>query len=483
MQNQTKNKLVDIIVDDKTIQAVEGSFLIDTLNEINHKVPSFCYDKALGKKAKDGNCRMCMVEIKGQKRPQISCDTPIKEGMVVYTQSDMIKKVRQSILELELVNHPLDCPICDQAGECDLQDFYMGSSGQYDSRLKTPKVTSEKKVDLGRNIVLDKERCVMCVKCVRFTDEVTKTKELQVFNRADHAVIGVFPGHEMKTKYAMNVVDICPVGALTSKDFRFAQRVWLLKSFDGICNGCSKGCSIHIDHHKKKYQDDKVFRFRPRVNEDVNGHYICDDGRLGYKKEIENRLEESYFNNSKKAIDDILKYIAKSINNKTAMVLVSPNLSLEQMQSINEFCDKNNIVISGYMKHYIDKSFGDDFLRQNDKSANAAGLKKLKINTTEKFFVDNLQKHEHIIIIDNNILQNGSQKVQDEMSKKEVFLFSYQDINAKIKAKLPLPSFYEQEGAYINCDNIEAKVVPNMNKNKQHLNMNEYIQKLQERIK
>ena len=291
-ENLTKNKLVNITIDGKAYKAEQGSLLIDTLDETKNEVPYFCYDKTMGK---DGNCRMCMVEIEGQKRPQISCDTHIKEDMVVFTQSEKIQKVRQSILELELVNHPLDCPICDQAGECDLQDFYMGSSGYYDSRLKTPKVHSEKKVDLGRNIVLDKERCVMCIKCVRFTDEVTKTKELQVFNRSDHAVIGVFPGYEMQTKYAMNVVDICPVGALTSKDFRFKQRVWLMKTFDGICNGCSKGCNIHIEHNKKKYQDDKVFRFRPKINDDVNGHYMCDDGRLGYKKEIDNRLEESFF--------------------------------------------------------------------------------------------------------------------------------------------------------------------------------------------
>jgi NADH-quinone oxidoreductase subunit G len=430
-----------------------------------------------------------MVEIEGQKRPQISCDTYIKEDMVVFTQSEKIQKVRQNILELELVNHPLDCPICDQAGECDLQDFYMGTSGLYDSRLKTPKVHSVKKVDLGRNIILDKERCVMCIKCVRFTDEVTKTKELQVFNRSDHAVIGVFPGYEMQTKYAMNVVDICPVGALTSKDFRFAQRVWLMDTFDGICNGCSKGCNIHIEHNKKKYQDDKIFRFRPKANSNVNGHYICDDGRLGYKKEIENRLEESYFNNALKDSKDIIKYISKTIKNKTAMVLISPNLSLEQIQAISEFCSETKIPLSGYMAHYLDRTFGDDFLRKNDKSANQAGLKKNKIKIGKKFLLDNLQNSKHIIIIDNNILDNvnknktTNKEISNLLDKKEIFLFSCQDTLTKVKAKLPLPSFYEQNGEYINCDGIIQKVKHNMNKNTSHLNMSEYIKILKERVK
>ncbi|XPV52995.1 MAG: hypothetical protein ACNI3H_11925 [Halarcobacter ebronensis] len=138
--------------------------------------------------------------------------------------------------------------------------------------------------------MLDQERCVLCTRCVRFCSDITGTNELGVINRADHSVIGTFPGKPLSNPYAMNVVDLCPVGALTSKDFRFQQRVWFLECFNAICNGCSKGCNIHVDHRKEKYKDDQIFRFRPRVNKEVNGHFICDEGRLSYHNENKNRF-------------------------------------------------------------------------------------------------------------------------------------------------------------------------------------------------
>ncbi|XPV83191.1 MAG: hypothetical protein ACNI22_04735 [Halarcobacter sp.] len=148
--------------------------------------------------------------------------------------------------------------------------------------------------------MLDQERCVLCTRCVRFCSEITETNELGVISRADHSVIGTFPGKPLRNPYAMNVVDICPVGALTSKDFRFKQRVWFMESFDAICNGCSMGCNIHVDHRKEKYKDDQIFRFRPRVNRDVNGWFICDEGRLSYKNEEENRFYYSKSRNEQK---------------------------------------------------------------------------------------------------------------------------------------------------------------------------------------
>ncbi|MGB9802155.1 MAG: 2Fe-2S iron-sulfur cluster-binding protein, partial [Arcobacter sp.] len=244
------SEMVKLIINDQEMEAEQGSLLIDKLLDEDIHIPHFCYHKALGK---DGNCRMCMVEIAGQKRPQIACDTPVKEGMVVSTTSDNIMAVRRDILELELINHPIDCPTCDQAGECKLQDFYM-ESGFYESRINVEeKNNARKREDLGSNVMLDQERCVLCTRCVRFCSDITGTNELGVINRADHSVIGTFPGRPLSNPYAMNVVDLCPVGALTSKDFRFKQRVWFMETFNAICNGCSKGCNIFVDHRKEKY--------------------------------------------------------------------------------------------------------------------------------------------------------------------------------------------------------------------------------------
>ena len=220
------SKMTAIIVDGDTYEAEENSLLIQLLIKENIKVPYFCYHESLGA---DGNCRMCMVGIEGQKRPQIACDTLIKEGMVVNTKTDTIKKVHTDILELELINHPVDCPVCDQAGECSLQDFYM-DYGLHTSKITiTEKVKHNKAVDLGANVMLDQERCVLCARCTRFTDKITKTHELGIVGRGDDAKVTTMPGRPLHNPYAMNVVDLCPVGALTSKDFRFSQRVWFYR--------------------------------------------------------------------------------------------------------------------------------------------------------------------------------------------------------------------------------------------------------------
>jgi NADH-quinone oxidoreductase subunit G len=225
---------------------------------------------------------------------------------------------------MQLVNHPLDCPTCDQAGECKLQDFYM-DSGFYVNRVNVQKNNALKKVDLGSNVMLDQERCVLCTRCVRFTQEYSGTGQLGVLSRADHSVISTFPGTKLDDPYAMNVVDLCPVGALTSKDFRFKQRSWFLESFHAVCNGCSRGCNIQVDHRKEKYKDDTIYRFRPLENHEVNGYFMCDEGRLSYKNENENRLLQPLINNkeaslekSKEAFTHLLK------EEKNVLFLVSP---------------------------------------------------------------------------------------------------------------------------------------------------------------
>lgn len=453
---------VSITVNGVQMQAIKGSLLIDKLLDENIHIPHFCYHQALGK---DGNCRMCMVEIEGQKRPQIACDTPIKDGMVIRTKGEKIEKVRKDILELELINHPIDCPTCDQAGECKLQDYYM-QSGFYSSRFALEnKNHASKRVDLGANVVLDQERCVLCLRCVRFCKDITKTAELGVISRTDHSVIGTFPGRPLSNPYAMNVVDLCPVGALTSKDFRFKQRVWFLQTFKAICNGCSKGCNIYVDHRKEKYKDDIIYRFRPRVNKEVNGWFICDRGRLSYKQEAENRFELALIDQNETNVSNAIANIFKELStSQNILMLLSPSLSYEEMLNCKNLSEKLNIKLSGYSPNTYDEEQSDDWLRQKDKTVNRASFKELAIDESKEYFEKALEEAKTVIVVENNYFEDNLNLLEN---KKVISLFSHHCLTiGASNIALGVASFLEKSGTYINCDGIKQKVISGMNKNK-----------------
>jgi NADH-quinone oxidoreductase subunit G len=455
------SEMVNITINGVQMQATKGSLLIDKLLDENIHIPHFCYHQALGK---DGNCRMCMVEIEGQKRPQIACDTPVKDGMTVRTTGKNIEKVRRDILELELINHPIDCPTCDQAGECKLQDYYM-LSGFYESRINIEsKNHARKRIDLGSNVMLDQERCVLCTRCVRFCSNITKTHELGVINRADHSVIGTFPGRPLSNPYAMNVIDICPVGALTNKDFRFKQRVWFLESFDAICNGCSKGCNIYVDHRKEKYKDDQIFRFRPRVNKSVNGYFICDEGRLSYKNEGENRFETPLLNKIETSLNTIIANLFKDLTtNKNILFVLSANLSYEEMLNIKNLASKLNAKVSGYSPNTFDESFEDDYLRTSDKTANRTSFKELEIDETKEYFETNLNNSSLVIIVENNYFDNNQKLLEN---KKVISFFSHKNSTIEYSnIAIPVASFYEKSGTYTNKDGIKQKIISKIAKN------------------
>jgi len=373
--------MVEVIVDKRTFNAEKGTLLIDLLIKEQIKVPYFCYHEALGA---DGNCRMCMVEIEGQKRPQIACDTFIKEGMEVRSTGENIEKIRTDILELELINHPVDCPTCDQAGECSLQDFYM-DYGLHTSKISIPeKVKHRKHIDLGANVMLDQERCVLCARCTRFTDKISGSHELGIIGRGDHARVSTLPGKKLTDPYAMNVIDLCPVGALTSKDFRFQQRVWFLQTVNSVCHGCAKGCNIYIDHNKMKYQDDVIYRFRPRRNDEVNGFFMCDVGRLSYKAEQEDRQELLLLNKREisqaEAHEEFNRLI--QIYHTNITVLIDANLYTEEMEAILAFSEKIGAKVHAPLDIYLEESFKDDFLKSANRAANAKSIETLNIDSS-----------------------------------------------------------------------------------------------------
>ncbi len=261
---------VKIIIDGKEVTTTKGKTVIQAAAEVGVSIPHYCYHPKL---SIAGNCRMCLVEIEKMPKLQIACNTQVAEGMAVLTHSPKVLAVRKAVMEFLLVNHPLDCPICDQAGECWLQDYYMQHNRE-PSRFEERKEHDRKREVFGPNVVFDGERCIKCTRCVRFLQEVTHTSELSVIHRGDHSTIALFPGTVLDNPLAANVVDICPVGALTDRDFRFKVRVWYLQKTPSICPGCSTGCNISVETYQNR-----IARFKPRINEEVNSHWICDEGR------------------------------------------------------------------------------------------------------------------------------------------------------------------------------------------------------------
>src|SRR5262245_30997356 len=272
-----------ITIDGRELEVGAQENLIDAAARIGVHIPHFCYHPGL---SVDGNCRQCLVEVDGGAKLQIACNTPVKDGMKIRCDTPVVAEARRGVLEFLLLNHPIDCPICDQAGECRLQEYYMGH-GLYDARRNVDKVHKPKVVNLGPLVMLDAERCVLCSRCVRFCTEVAGTEELYIKERGHQAEIATFPGQELTNPYSGNVVDICPVGALLSREFRFKSRVWWLKQADSVCSFCARGCNIRIDHHWNKVQ-----RVVPRPNPDVNKFWMCDRGRSNFGWFNDDRLVE-----------------------------------------------------------------------------------------------------------------------------------------------------------------------------------------------
>lgn len=272
-----------VFVNDVEVECGPKDNLIQAARRAGVEIPHYCWHPDLSVVA---SCRMCLVEV-GEKKPDGTivmqprlipgCQTVAKPGTVIRTDSEKVKSSQAQTLEYLLLNHPLDCSICDQAGECYLQD-YTYKFGKPHSRLNEPKVQREDKYHIGDQIALFTDRCVMCTRCVRFTREVSGTSELHVISRGSVEEIEVFPEEPCNNKLAGNVVDLCPVGALCSKDFLYKKRVWWLKSGDSVCNLCSTGCSVHADQN-----ENQLYRLRPRENDQAQGSFMCDEGRFGWK--------------------------------------------------------------------------------------------------------------------------------------------------------------------------------------------------------
>jgi NADH-quinone oxidoreductase subunit G len=269
--------MVKITIDGQQFEVEDKSTILQAALANGITIPHFCWHPRL---SVSGNCRICLVEVEKMPKLVIACATQVADGMVVKTNSEKVINAREAVMEFILINHPLDCPICDEAGECKLQDYaYKYSVGE--SRFDFEKVRKPKRVALGPNVMLDVERCIMCSRCIRFCSEIAKKPQLVFSQRGDHVVLTTFPGEQLDNPYSMNTIDICPVGALTSRDFRFKARVWEMSSTDTICIGCSRGCNT-----KMWVRNNEILRLTPRFNKEVNDYWMCDYGRLNTFKHV-----------------------------------------------------------------------------------------------------------------------------------------------------------------------------------------------------
>ena len=388
---------VTIKVDGKTIETEAGRQLIDVLNENGWDTPHFCYHPGLGP---DGNCRMCQVEIVTPRSPMlaISCNTKVTDGMEVVTNSEKVKRVRAAVEEFLLLNHPLDCPICDKAGECTLQNYYMRHDLK-SGRQEFIRFKKSKAQDIGPTLILDQERCVLCDRCVRFLRNWAGEEQLYIAGRGHDAYLTTFPGKEVTSPYSLNTVDLCPVGALTSKDFRFSTPTWFLKRTPSVCTTCSRGCSMEIDVDMR---DNQVKRLRPRHNPHVNGYWMCDEGRLNYKFVNTDRVRKCVVEHDGERFEALLENaaaeLARTIGAGTGrgaasmggeppakphlVVLASATCTLEELYACKALAGLRPGTTLYVARHVAD-GVEDRLLRKSDRHPNVKGAELLGLRVVD----------------------------------------------------------------------------------------------------
>ncbi|MFC1731701.1 2Fe-2S iron-sulfur cluster-binding protein [candidate division KSB1 bacterium] len=370
--------MVTLTIDNKEVQVEPGTTILRAAEKLGIFIPHYCYHPSL---SIAGSCRMCLVEVEGAPREAIACNQPVGEGMVVHTDSERVKRAREIVLEFLLLNHPLDCPVCDKAGECLLQDYsfnYGTSHSRFDEQKRVPPFK-----DLGPNIMLATTRCILCTRCTRFMDEIAGDAQLTVVNRGYHNQIEVAKNTRLDHPLAGNVVDICPVGCLLDKNFIHRTRVWHLEATPSVCGECSAGCNTLIDSHR-----DEIYRIRPRFNAEVNDHWICDTGRYAYKKYAAvERLVSAHRREDGSLVETDLKEALEEINNrfgkytKTAdsiAVLISPYAVNENVFAVKHAFKElmNSHSVTGLFRRPAgeDREFRSGFVIKGDTFPNQAGL-------------------------------------------------------------------------------------------------------------
>lgn len=455
-----------IIIDGKECEFESGKTVIQVARENGIHIPHFCWHPKL---SVSGNCRVCLIEVEKMPKLVISCATMAADGMVIYTNSEKVVKARNSVMEFILANHPLDCPICDEAGECKLQDYaFKYSVGE--SRFTEEKNHKKKHVELGPYVTFDQERCISCSRCIRFSAEVAKNPQLTFVNRGDKVTIECASGQKFDNPYSMNVVDICPVGALTNTDFRFKSRVWDMGSTKSVCQGCSRGCNIEL-----WTRNNEILRITPRSNEDVNQSWMCDNGRINTFKHIksETRIDGALAKISGKqepvSWEDAYKRVyenLKKFKKSEVAFIASPFATLEDNYLLARFVRENYTESNLFFINHIIAEDADDILIKEDKTPNSKGLNLLKIsnNRENSLFANLLESIERkavkaLVVLDEDL---GSTSLEI-LSKLEFLLVIASNKNAVTEIAdvvLGAAAYAEKNGTVVNFEGRVQRLRP-----------------------
>jgi NADH-quinone oxidoreductase subunit G len=461
--------MVTIFIDDKPIEAEPGTTVLKAAEQAGISIPHFCYHPAF---VPEGTCRMCLVEIEGFPKLELGCSTQVREGMKIYTSSDRVIEARRGVLEFLLADHPLDCPICDQAGECKLQDYFE-EYGLFESRCIEAKEKRDKKTALGKSLLHDQERCVLCRRCVRFLKEVSGTQEMGVFERGIHTEVNIYEGTPVNNNYSGNLAQLCPVGAITDKDFRFQTRSWFLKQGDTICPLCSRGCAITIDSHKGFARfpvPKRVYRIRARENPDVNGFWICDRGRYGYdiinglredKLRVPDRKNVSWDEALDVLVEEIKPFKIKKSTEKIAVVY-STWLTNEELFLIDRIFGKD--MAARLYRFDPKESEGDDILLTPERTPNRRGAREMGMDTDPVDLDTLAEKTEILLLFGASLADHFS--VSEIKARLEgiplVVLFNAypHEINDGADLLFPTALFQEKGGSAANTDGLIQVFAP-----------------------
>ncbi len=475
---EPKVQLMNVQIDGEWHQFPEGTRVIEACRQVGKFIPHYCYHPKL---SSPGNCRMCLIEmgmpprpdkdgnvpkdsdgrpvIGWIPRPQISCAQDVAEGMGIRTDSPMVQECRQGVMEFLLINHPLDCPICDQAGECRLQEFSV-EYGNAGSRFLEHKVKKPKNVELGPRITLDDERCILCSRCIRFMKEVAHDDVLGFVDRGSYSTLTCHPERELDSNYSLNTVDICPVGALTSNDFRFKMRVWFLKETKSFCTSCATGCNTVVGS-----RENTVYRQTPRENNAVNENWMCDYGRLNfhYLHSDERILAPVAPGlNDEEMPPDWLTAIGKAASDLKGLaageiaLIASGRLTNEELYLASRLAASLAISLTDIVPHL---DAGDDILLSADRNPNTAGAKLLGLTSEPGARLQEIKdgvtsgRIKGLIVLHEDATQAGlTEEALKQLSALVVIGLLPNATTRAATALLPGAGFAEKRGSMINRD-------------------------------
>jgi NADH-quinone oxidoreductase subunit G len=457
-----------LVIDGKDIEFIQGQTIIEAARAEGIKIPHFCWHPKL---SVSGNCRVCLVEVEKMPKLVIACSTLAAEGMVVHTASDNAIAARNAVMEFLLINHPLDCPICDEAGECKLQD-YAYAHGVGESRFVEEKNHKDKRVPLGPYVMFDAERCISCSRCIRFCDEIARDPELTFIKRGDRVTIVTFPGQEMDNPYSLNTTDICPVGALTNRDFRFQARVWDMSSTKSVCTGCARGCNTEL-----WVRNNKVLRLTPRKNEEVNSYWMCDHGRINTFKFInaEDRVDGAYIRKegalAKVSIDEAVSAAAKelkNINKDEIAFIGSPNVTNEDNFVLAKLARMTGSKNIDFMRK-TDPSFEDEILRRADTTPNShgaelAGVVPSKGGLHFEGIIEGINKGKikALYLIEDDLVSERPE-LEETFVKLDLLIMHATNLNKTASLAdivLPAATYAEKNGTMVNYQGRVQKLRP-----------------------